>query len=297
MRLLIAGWQGQIARSLVELALGRDDVSGLSVGRPALDLFSASSVKSSLVGDSPDIMINTAAYTAVDQAEEEPEQAFKLNTAGAASFAATAAKLDIPVIHLSTAYVFDGEKDAPYTEEDTPAPKTVYGQSKLQSETEVAAANPRHVILRTAWVYSPYSGNFVSSMLSKARKGEEIEVVDDQTGSPTYALDLARAILDIAAAIATRGDDTPWGTYHVASTGEATWYGFANKIFDISRGLGGPTAEPQPISTDAYPTTAIRLANARLDSSKVSSAFGIEPAPWEKGVETCVRRVLAEDED
>ncbi len=295
MRLLIAGWQGQVARALVELALGRKDVTALSVGRPALDLFAPSSVKSSLVGDRPDIMINTAAYTAVDQAEQEPETVFQLNATGAAAFATAAAKRDIPIIHLSTDYVFDGTKGSAYTEEDAPSPQTVYGKSKLQSEIEVAEANPRHIILRTAWVHSPYGRNFVSSMLERARTQEVVDVVDDQTGSPTYALDLAQTILDIAAKVSAQGASAPWGLYHAANAGASSWRGFAEKIFEVSNAHGGPTAGVRPITTAEYPTSAPRLANAELDCSKLSAAFGLELPAWQKGVEKCVRRVLAED--
>lgn len=297
MRLLIAGWQGQVARSLVELALARKDIDALSVGRPALDLCQPSSIKSTLVGDRPDIMINTAAYTAVDKAEEEPDAVFQLNAAGAAAFAEAAAKRDIPIIHLSTDYVFDGTKNAPYTEDDTPAPQSVYGRSKLQSEVDVAAANPRHVILRTAWVHSPFGRNFVKTMLGIAAKQDELNVVDDQLGSPTYALHLAAAILEIAAQLSAKRDDASWGLYHAANAGEVSWHGLATRAFETSGKLGGPTATARPITTAEYPTAAPRPANSRLDCSKLERTFGIEMPPWESGVDDCVSRLLAEDGD
>lgn len=292
MRLLIAGWQGQIARALVELALGRDEIDALSVGRPALDLCTPSSIKSTLVGDQPDIMINTAAYTAVDQAESEPDAVFQLNCAGAEAFSAAAAKRDIPIIHLSTDYVFDGTKQAPYTEDDTPAPQTVYGRSKLASESAVAKANPRHVILRTSWVHSPYGRNFVKTMLGQAETRARIDVVDDQVGSPTYALHLAHAILDIAAQISPDQNTAPWGLYHAANTGGVSWCGFAAHVFAISQKHGGPTAEVSPIASEDYPTIAPRLANARLDSSRLADTFGIQMPDWTHGVDQCVQRVL-----
>jgi len=297
MRLLIAGWQGQIARALVELALRRADISALSVGRPALDLCRPSSIKSTLIGDQPDIIINTAAYTAVDQAESEPDAVFQLNSAGAAAFAAAAAKRDIPIIHLSTDYVFDGTKTSAYTEDDTPAPQTVYGRSKLDSEIAVAGANPRHIILRTSWVHSPYGHNFVKTMLGQAGEHRQIDVVDDQEGCPTYALHLAEAILDIAAQISAGQVAAPWGTYHAANSGGASWCGFARHVFEVSRGLGGPGAKVKPIATVDYPTIAPRLPNGRLDSSKLTDVFGIQMPDWTQGVELCVKRVLNGEEE
>lgn len=292
MRLLIAGWQGQVARSLVELALKRKDVTALSVGRPALDLCQPSSIKSTLVGDLPDVMINTAAYTAVDRAEAEPDAVFRLNSAGAAAFAEAGAKRGIPIIHLSTDYVFDGNKTAPYTEDDEPAPQSVYGRSKLQSESAVAEANPHHVILRTAWVHSPFGRNFVKTMLDLAETRDEINVVDDQTGSPTYAPHLAEAILGIAQRIAKGEAPPPWGLYHAANSGAVTWCGLARKVFEVSRASGGPSAKVNAITTAEYPTAAPRPANSRLDCTRLAETFGITLPAWEHGVEDCVKRLL-----
>lgn len=296
MRLLIAGWQGQVARALVELALARRDIDALSVGRPALDLCQPSSIRNTLVGDRPDIMINTAAYTAVDKAEDEPDAVFRLNSAGAGAFAEAAARRDIPVIHLSTDYVFDGTKETPYAETDPPAPQSVYGRSKLRSETEVASANPRHVILRTAWVHSPFSRNFVRTMLAKARSEDSVNVVDDQIGSPTYALHLAAAILDIATRLTRDRDAAPWGLYHAVNRGGTSWHGVACHIFEISKAHGGPVADARPITTAEYPTAAPRPANSRLDCGKLAETFGIELPPWEVGVEDCVKRILENGE-
>ncbi|MGI9384648.1 MAG: dTDP-4-dehydrorhamnose reductase [Methyloligellaceae bacterium] len=295
MRLLIAGWHGQIARALVELAPARPDITALSVGRPALDLCRPSSIRSNLVKALPDIMINTAAYTAVDKAESEPEAVFQLNCAGAAAYAAVAAKAGIPVIHLSSDYVFDGTKKSPYTEDDEPAPQSVYGRSKLDGELAVADANPKHVILRTAWVYSPYGRNFVKTMLGLATERSKIDVVGDQVGCPTYALHLAEAILDIAAQIASGRNAAPWGTYHAASAGGVSWFEFAKQVFDVSGRLGGPTAEIRSITTAEYATSAPRLSNARLDSSRLKQAFGVQLPAWTEGLEDCLRRLTSTD--
>lgn len=297
MRLLIAGWHGQIARALVELAPGRPDVTALSIGRPALDLCSPSTIRSTLVEAQPDIMINTAAYTAVDQAEREPEAVSQLNSVGAGTFAEIAAKRDIPVLHLSTEYVFDGTKDSPYTEDDDPAPQSVYGRTKLEGERAVAEINPKHVILRTTWVYSPFGRNFVKTMLKLAGERDEIDVVDDQVGCPTYAPHLADAILDIASRIAADREFAPWGTYHAASSGGVSWCDFARRVVEVSRGLDGPSAKIKPISSADYPTTAPRLDNARLDSTKLARTFGIKLPSWTDGVDQCVGRLLAAGKD
>jgi len=296
MRLLIAGWHGQIARALVELAPGRSDVTALSVGRPALDLCNPASIRSTFDEAEPDVMINTAAYTAVDRAEHEPEAALRLNTTGAEAFATIAAKKNVPVIHLSTDYVFDGTKVGAYTEDDAPAPASVYGRTKLDGERAVAAATARHVILRVAWVHSPFGRNFVKTMLARALDTDAIDVVDDQVGCPTYALTLADAILDVAAHVVDKGSQAPWGTYHAASAGEASWCAFARRVFEASAQVGGPTARVNPISHADYPTDAPRPHNARLDSSKFASTFGCAFPAWEEGVDRCVSRLLDPDD-
>ena len=295
MRLLIAGWHGQIARALVELAPGRPDVTALSIGRPALDLCSPSTIRSTLVEAEPDIMINTAAYTAVDRAEREPETVSQLNSAGAETFAEIAAKRDVPVIHLSTDYVFDGTKDGAYTEDDAPSPQSVYGRTKLEGELAVARINPKHVILRTTWVYSPFGRNFVKTMLKLADERDEVDVVDDQVGCPTYAPHVAEAILAIAARLASDREFAPWGTYHAASSNGVSWCEFARRIFDVSKALNGPSARINPISAADYPTTAPRLDNSRLDSSKLKRTFGLKLPSWTDGVDQCVRRLLQAD--
>ena len=191
MRLLIAGWQGQIARALVEIAAGDESVTALSVGRPALDLCTPSTIRSTFIATDPDVLINTAAYTGVDGAEEDEQAAFDLNCAGARAFAELAHRHDVPVLHLSTAYVFDGQSATAYSELDRPNPQSVYGRSKRAGELAVEEANPRHLILRTSWIHSPYGRNFVSNILQRASSEGSIEVVDDQRGNPTSALDLA----------------------------------------------------------------------------------------------------------
>jgi dTDP-4-dehydrorhamnose reductase len=293
MRLLIAGWQGQIARGLVEAAPACPDVKACAVGRAALDICEARSIERALAHIEPSIVINSAAYTAVDKAETEEERAFALNRDGARMLARAAARRGIPIIHISTDYVYDGRKAQPYVEDDPTAPATVFGRSKLEGENAVREANPRHVILRTAWVFSPSGRNFVKTMLAQAGERGKVRVVDDQRGSPTYAPHLVAAILELARQLSARkGDDGPWGVYHAAGTGTTTWRGFAEEVFRRSAALGGPAAEVEPISSADYPTPALRPANSQLDCAKLERTFGLRLPAWEEGVRECVERLV-----
>ena len=292
MRLLIAGWQGQVARALVEMAPGRPDVMACAVGRAALDICEAKSIERALSAISPTVVINSAAYTAVDKAESEPERAFALNRDGARLLAEASAKRGIPMIHSSTDYVFDGTKQGPYTEDDEASPATVFGRSKLEGEEAVRATNPKHLILRTSWIFSPTGRNFVKTMLAQAGEHDSVRVVDDQRGSPTYAPHLVTAILDLAATVSKPGAVVPWGVYNAANTGTTTWRGFAEEVFERSRSLGGPSAKVEPIRSTDYPTPAARPANSELDCSKLDRTFGLRLPPWQTGVAACVERIL-----
>jgi dTDP-4-dehydrorhamnose reductase len=293
MRLLIAGWQGQIARALVEMAPACADVRACAVGRAALDICSAKSIERALSQIEPTIVINSAAYTAVDKAETEPERAFELNRDGAKLLAEAAAKRGVPIIQISTDYVYGGGKDAPFHEDDATAPVTVFGRSKLEGEHAVAEANPRHVILRTSWVFSPSGRNFVKTMLARAAEGERVRVVDDQHGNPTYAQHLVGAILELARQLSgKKADEGPWGIYHAAGTGAATWRELAEEIFRQSAARGGPSAAVEPISSADYPTPAQRPANSRLDCNKLECTFGLRLPAWQQGVSECVERLL-----
>ena len=293
MRLLIAGWQGQIARALVEQAPAAHDITALAVGRPALDICEAATITRAMTDFRPDVIINTAAYTAVDQAETEPDAAFALNRDGARLLALAAAKKGAVLIHLSTDYVFDGAKAGPYVEDDTTAPLNVYGHSKLASEAVVRAATPRHIIVRTSWVHSAMRRNFVRSMLEKAHAGEAVRVVDDQIGAPTYAPHLAEALLTIARR-ALAGGDGVWGTYHAAGAGYVSWCGLAREVFRVSALHGGPSASVTAIKSADYPTRAARPLNARLDCGKLATGLGTRLPSWQSGVEACVTRLLSD---
>ncbi|MCB1503550.1 MAG: dTDP-4-dehydrorhamnose reductase [Hyphomicrobiaceae bacterium] len=294
MRLLIAGWQGQIARAFVEIAPARKEVSACALGRPALDICEVRTIERALSENRPDIIINTAGYTAVDEAENDPLRALAMNRDGARLLAMAAAERRVPIIHLSTVNVFDGAKTSPYVEDDQTAPANHYGVSKLQGEAAVRDVNPRHVILRTSWLFSPFGSNFVKTILSNARAGNPIRVVTDQIGSPTYAPDLASAIIDVAVRAHQAqidGDDRLWGTYHIANGGEAvSWHDFAQ---EICKAANAPSALAAlaPITTADYPTRAPRLRNAALDTSRFSETWGIDLRDWRQALDVCLARL------
>ena len=292
MRLVVTGREGQVVTSLLEAGQGRAGVEVVAIGRPELDLAKPDTVIDAIAAAKPDIVVSAAAYTAVDQAEDEPDLAFAVNAVGAGKVAEAAARLGIPVIHLSTDYVFDGSASGAYVETDATAPQGVYGASKLAGEQAVAAANPRHLILRTAWVYSPFGKNFVKTMLRLAADRDEIAVVADQWGNPTSALDIADAILHSAAMLHGDKSFAAFGVYHLAGTGEANWSGFARHILDTSRVSGGPWARVRDIATMDYPTKARRPANSRLSSAKFASVFGWNAPDWRLSTEAVARRVL-----
>lgn len=292
MRLLIAGWQGQVARALVELAPSAPDVEAFAVGRPGLDLCNAATITRAMTDFKPDVIINSAAYTAVDKAESESAAAFALNRDGARLLAEAAAKRNAAIIHISTDYVFDGSKASPYVEDDAVAPQNVYGRSKREGEDAVRGANAQHIIARTAWVYSPVGANFVKTMLRLAGERDTLHVVDDQMGNPTYAPHLARTLLDIARKVRHAPRDGQWGTYHLAGRGDVSWCGFAREVFRVSAGHGGPSANVTAIGTADYPTLAARPMNSRLDCSKAERAFGVALPDWREGVRDCVTRLL-----
>ncbi|MFO1171427.1 MAG: dTDP-4-dehydrorhamnose reductase [Hyphomicrobiaceae bacterium] len=291
MRLLITGWQGQVAQALGEAAARRSDVEALAIGRPALDLVKLPTILRTLSDARPDVVINTAAYTAVDKAETDVEAAFALNRDGAARLAEAAAQRGVPLIHLSTDYVFDGFKASPYIETDPTGPRSVYGRSKREGELAVIAANPRHLIVRTAWVHSPFGQNFVRTMLRLAGERPVVRVVQDQVGSPTSAEHLAVILLELAARLAA-GEDR-YGILHAAGRGEASWAEMAREVFSQSAAAGGPRAEVEPIGSASYPTKAERPRNSRLDTGRLETAFGLMLPDWRDGVAASVRRLIA----
>lgn len=290
MRVLVAGSSGQIATALAELGAAHD-IAITTLGRPALDLTKPSTLADALAAHRPDAVVNAAAWTAVDAAEADEQAALAINATGAGDLAAAAAAIGVPIFHLSTDYVFDGTKPDPYVETDPTGPASTYGRSKLAGEIAVAHANPAHFIFRTAWVHAPYGNNFVKTMLRLATTRDEIGVVADQWGSPSYAPDIADAIF-----VALAGFDSimaKTGVYHVAGGGGASWADVAEALFAVSARLGGPVARIRRIATTDYPTPARRPANSRLGCTKFANAFGHVLPDWESGVARCITRLLA----
>ena len=294
MRLYVFGSEGQVARSLRETVIDKPDIVLGYGGRPEVDIRRPDLVEKALRAFSPDVVINPAAYTAVDRAESEPELAFAINRDGAGIVAAAAARLGVPILHLSTDYVFDGKKASPYIETDPVRPESVYGRSKLEGEHAVAAANQRHMILRTAWVYSPFGNNFVRTMLRLSAQRDRLTIVDDQVGCPTFAPDVAAAILVIARKIYLSGWSERFaGVTHIAGPDEVTWFDFARQIMRLSERTRRHSVTVAPISSKDYPSAAIRPANSRLCCDRLASVFNILMPPLGRSLEECLRLLLS----
>ncbi|MFC0219597.1 dTDP-4-dehydrorhamnose reductase [Pseudochelatococcus lubricantis] len=295
MRIAVTGRDGQVATALAEICERTGAARGIEIirlGRPELDLAEPGTVQAALAQTRPDAIVNAAAFTAVDLAETEAEAAFAVNAAGAGAVAAAARALSVPVIQLSTDYVFDGRKPSPYREDDPTGPVSIYGKSKLAGEQAVAAATPDHVILRTAWVYAPYGKNFVLTMLRLAETRDELRVVADQHGCPTYAPDIAEALVAVAANLLARpGDADLRGIFHLTGAGEATWAQLAEETFALARQFGGSGARVTPITTAEYPTPARRPQNSRLDGTKLAQLHGVRLPDWRQSLARCVARL------
>ena len=292
--LFVAGRTGQLARAMVALANERK-LPLIAVARPQLDLNVTRSIDRVINAHFPRAIVNAAAYTLVDKAESEPDLAFKINRDGAAHLARLAAQLHVPFIHVSTDYVFDGNKATAYEEDDSPSPLSIYGRSKREGEIAALDAYPAAVVVRTSWLYSPYGQNFVKTMLRLAAIRDQIRVVDDQHGAPTSARDLAQAIFKIIEQIGQDPNENRGGIYHLTAAGETTWYGFAAAIFAGWANRGRPVPSLEAITTADYKTAARRPANSRLDCSKVARVFGIRLPPWRQSLETCLDELVANE--
>lgn len=291
MKVLVTGRTGQVARSLTAIAGPQFEVTTL--GRPELDVSDRSSVARAIEATCPDIVVNAAAYTAVDKAEGDEEAANRVNRDGAGNVAAIAADWGLPIVHISTDYVYAGDKSGPYVETDAIGPTGAYGRSKLAGEHAVAAAGCNHVILRTAWVYAPWGQNFVRTMLRLATDRDEIRVVADQYGSPTYAPDIASGIVTVCRTVLKEpGRRETRGIFHMTGGGYTTWAEFAREVFDRSRALGGPHACVIPIGTADYPTPARRPANSRIDNTRFQATFAHALPPWQSGVARALEHLL-----
>jgi dTDP-4-dehydrorhamnose reductase len=290
MNILVTGRDGQLARSLAELAENYPDLSLHFAARPECDLAVPGSAAAAIRAARPDLVISAAAYTAVDKAEQEPDLARRINAHAVGEIADSAAAIGAPLIHVSTDYVFGGTGDAPMREDEPIAPLGAYGRTKAEGEAAVRDGQGDHLILRTAWVYSPFGANFVKTMLRLARDRDEIAVVADQMGSPTNALDLADVILALASRRAS-GDQTGWGqTYHATGGGQASWADFAAEIMRES----GAHTRIRPIPTSDFPTPAQRPAWSVLDGSKLKEIFGVAMPEWKDSLAPVVKRLLDE---
>jgi dTDP-4-dehydrorhamnose reductase len=290
-RIAVTGKTGQIVTSLIERA-GNGPHQIFALGRPELDLADLASIEPTIRAARPDAVVSAAAYTAVDTAESERDLAFAINAAGAAEVARVAHELLIPVIHISTDYVFDGSNAAPYVESDPVAPRCVYGESKLKAEAVVLASHPGAVICRTSWVYSPFGANFVKTMLRLAGTREELSVVADQIGNPTSALDIADGVLVLVEALVEHPLEAPRGIFHMAGSGECSWADLAEAVFAASAANGGPSAKVNRIETKDYPTPASRPANSRLSCDKLARAYGVYLPDWRQSVAQVVARLI-----
>lgn len=294
MRIVVTGVAGQVVQSLVERGMALGHVV-LPLGRPHLDLArdDAEAIRAALAVVAPDAIVSAAAYTAVDKAESEPDLTFAVNAAGAGHVARAAASLGVPLVHLSTDYVFSGTGERPWREDDPTGPTGVYGASKLAGEAAVLAACPNSAVLRTAWVYSPFGANFVKTMLRLAESRDELGVVADQHGNPTSALDIADGVLAVAANLLADRAAARRGLFHMADAGEASWAQFAEAIFALSTARGGPSARVNPIATADYPTPAVRPANSRLDCTRLAQVHGVSLPDWRASLEPVIDRLLA----
>jgi len=284
MRVLVTGAKGQVGSELIFEGEKRR-MHMLAARRAELDITQQDAVNSFIQTQKPDILINAAAYTAVDKAESEPELAYAINRDGAANLAQACADNNIPLMHISTDYVFDGKKEGAYTETDTPNPQCVYGKSKLEGERAIESILEQYLILRVSWVFGTNGNNFVKTMLQLAKERDVIKVVADQHGGPTWAGDIAATLMNLVERW-TGGEITPWGTYHYSGQPPTTWYGFAEAIFEQAEELGMLDKRPEvePSTATEYPTVAQRPLNSILDSHELAQHLNLSQADWRIGL-------------
>ena len=285
MKILISGHTGQVAREL-QRALAQHEL--VSLGRADFDLAQPQKLDEIILRERPALVINAAAYTAVDQAEQERELAFTINAEAPGAMANACFELDIPLIHYSTDYVFDGSKATPYREADTPRPLGVYGASKVAGEQALRISGCDHLILRTSWVYSQHGRNFLLTMQRLLQEREQLKVVDDQIGAPTWAGSIASATAELIDK--WQQGRQRWGTYHLTCQGQTSWFGFASAIADRLRAQGKHCAELLPIPSSDYPTPARRPLNSRLDGERLEQEWQISLPHWEQALDACLAR-------
>lgn len=286
--ILVTGGRGQLAQSLAKLGGQRVIV----VGRPEFDFDRPATIAATIDRYKPSFVVNAAAWTAVDLAESEVDGATRANETGPAELARVCARHDIPLIHVSTDYVYAGDKGTPYTETDPISPQTVYGHTKAAGEQAVLAENPRTIVLRTAWVYSPHGKNFVRTMLNAGAKNPQLKVVGDQCGNPTSSDDLAEGILAIIEKLQQGWQDGYAGVYHATGSGEATWHDLAVATLQEAAKAGQPMPEVTAIRTQDWPTPAKRPKDSRLDGTKLKKVFGVKLPHWQDSVARTVKEIM-----
>jgi len=276
MRVLITGSSGQFGQALKSIAGNYNDIEFYYTDTEEGDITNKDTLAHLFAAVKPDFCINAAAYTAVDKAESEKELSELINVTGAANLAEVCKEHKTTLLHISTDFVFDGSKNTPYTEEDETNPQSVYGLTKRDGEKKIQEILEEHYIVRTSWLYSQFANNFMKTMLRVAKERPSLSVVDDQTGTPTHAVDLAKALLSII-----ETNNKKYGIYHFSNEGQTTWYGFAKKIFEVN----GVSVDLQSIPTSAYPTPAARPSYSVLDKSKIKEVFGLEIREWQAAIE------------
>ncbi|WDG80922.1 dTDP-4-dehydrorhamnose reductase [Pseudomonas chlororaphis] len=285
LKILISGQHGQVSQALQQRLVNQYEL--IVPGRGLLDLTNPDAIRQQVRSLRPQLIINAAAHTAVDQAESEPELAFAINASAPGVFAEEARELGIPLIHYSTDYVFDGSKQAPYTEDDEPNPLSVYGQSKLAGERAIGAAGGEHLILRTSWVYSNTGKNFLLTMQRLLQEKPHLRVVADQIGAPTWASTIAASTAALIERWQT-GKPGAWGTYHLTAAGETSWFGFAQAIGEHLLAQGKACATLEAIPSSAYPTPAPRPLNSRLDCSRLAREWDVVQPQWRSALHECL---------
>ncbi len=294
MKLLITGAKGQVGSELVKDAQARD-YEVFDFGSRELDITNFKQLMQKVEQIRPDVIINAAAYTAVDKAEQESELAYAVNALGSENLAKASKQQTIPLLYISTDYVFDGEKDTPYTEMDQPNPTGVYGASKLQGDQAIEAIWSRHIILRVSWVFGEQGNNFVKTMLRLAEQRDELGIVNDQFGAPTSARAISQSLLSILEADNFNQPDFLWGTYHLQSEPGVTWFEFAREIFKQAEKLGliNKTMKLNPISSSEFPTPVKRPANSKLDGIKLKQNFALKPVQWQDDLQQMLKNMSA----
>lgn len=293
MKILITGAKGQVGTELTRQAITRGhEIYGF--GSKELDITNQEQLNNTVAKINPDVIINAAAYTAVDKAETEQELAYRVNSQGSENLATVCRDYDVPLLHISTDYVYDGEKQTPYLETDQPNPTGVYGASKLQGDEKIQKIWPKHIILRVSWVFGAHGNNFVKTMLRLAEQRDELSIVDDQFGAPTSASAISACLLDILEKETFNQSHYPWGVYNLQSDPGVTWYGFAQEIFHQARHLGiiHKSMKLNPIPSSEFPTPVKRPANSKLNGAKLRQNFEILPAKWSSDLSEILKSLL-----